>query len=98
MLRYIFLASEIGWLVCSLERCGNTIFCLVDVYNLLYWPHFLSVRSGERYAGPSLAVLGAVVFLLSLSLCMWLKISGKIIVLQSESRLLTNEDSGLVEE
>jgi len=55
---------------------------------------YSSVHEGERYAGPSLAVLGAIVFLLSLSLCMWLKISGKIIVLQSESRLLSMEDSG----
>jgi len=61
---------------------------------------YSSVREGERYAGPSLAVLGAIVFLLSLSLCMWLKISGKIIVLQSTSEnrhLLTmQETSGTI--
>ena len=53
----------------------------------------ISVREGERYAGPALAVLGAIVFLLSLSLCMWLKISGKIIVLQSDERIVSMQES-----
>jgi len=68
-----------------------------DLLDPLWFPEYeydySSVREGERYAGPALAVLGAIVFLLSLSLCMWLKISGKIIILQSDDRIISMQES-----
>jgi len=85
--------DDVQYVLDNLTLQLNTSDLLEPLYEYDYEYQYSSVREGERYAGPALAVLGAIVFLLSLSLCMWLKISGKIIVLQSDERIVAMQES-----